>query len=574
MESPDGAGDGDAAAVPPGRRRAPAAGEPGRRASTPGRDRLASRRRSTPRPATSSATSVPAGDAPAADGGDATAATAAAVGDRELLAARRRADARPSTRSRVASGPTSHNSPPASRWPPSASQARSVAAGVWVGVGARDEPAELAGVSHFLEHLLFKGTDDALGAQEISPAVDRVGGDINAFTAKEYTAYYCRVPAGTLPLGVELLGDVLTAPALRDGDVDNERQVILEELAMDDDLPDDVAHRLLAGALFPDHPLGRETAGTAESVEAITADDVREFFGRGTDRRRWSWRSPAPSTTTTSWPRWSSASPRAEPARVAGPRGAARRSATASSSTTAQRAGARRAGLPGPGPARRRPRGARRRRTTSSAAACPAACSRRSASSAASPTPSYSGTSAYADAGALTIDAGTGPGQVPEVHPPDRRRAGQAARRRHHAEELDVAVGYLTGAYVMGLEDTGSRMARLGALLTTTGAVRPVAEQVERWRAVTAADVERVIERVLDQPRSLAVVGPVSEAAVRGRRRRRPPRPHPRPPARPAHPAFMSTLATAECTIRGHERGWARRGRGAGRRAGGRAVSW
>ena len=96
----------------------------------------------------------------------------------------------------------------------------------------------------------------------------------------------------------------------------------------------------------------------------------------------------------------------------------------------------------------------------------------------------------------------------------DKLRAGGIT-----PEELDVAVGYLTGAYVMGLEDTGSRMARLGALLTTTGAVRPVAEQVERWRAVTAADVERVIERVLDQPRSLAVVGPVSEAAVRGRRR-------------------------------------------------------
>jgi len=96
----------------------------------------------------------------------------------------------------------------------------------------------------------------------------------------------------------------------------------------------------------------------------------------------------------------------------------------------------------------------------------------------------------------------------------DKLRAGGIT-----AEELDVAVGYLTGAYVMGLEDTGSRMARLGALLTTTGAVRPVAEQIQRWRAVTAADVERVIERVLGQPRSLAVVGPVSEAAVRGRRR-------------------------------------------------------
>ena len=155
--------------------------------------------------------------------------------------------------------------------------ALSVAVGVWVGVGARDEPDELSGVSHFLEHLLFKGTEER-SAHDIAAAVDRVGGDMNAFTAKEYTAYYCRLPAEHLPLGVELLGDVLTAPALRDSDVENERQVILEELAMDDDLPENVVHRLLAEAVFPDHPLGRDAGGTPDSVEAITPDDVRSFF--------------------------------------------------------------------------------------------------------------------------------------------------------------------------------------------------------------------------------------------------------------------------------------------------------
>ncbi len=89
--------------------------------------------------------------------------------------------------------------------------ALSVAAGVWVGVGARDEPDELAGVSHFLEHLLFKGTEDR-SARDIATAIDRVGGDMNAFTTKEYTAYYTRLPADGLALGLEILGDVLTAP--------------------------------------------------------------------------------------------------------------------------------------------------------------------------------------------------------------------------------------------------------------------------------------------------------------------------------------------------------------------------
>ena len=137
---------------------------------------------------------------------------------------------------------------------------RTAAIGVWVGIGSRDEPRRLSGVSHFLEHLLFKGTESR-SAIEISQSVDRVGGDINAFTSKEYTAYYCRLPARFAASGIELLGDVLTSPALRDADVESERQVILEELAMDDDSPEDVVHRTFSRRLFGDHSLGRDVAG-------------------------------------------------------------------------------------------------------------------------------------------------------------------------------------------------------------------------------------------------------------------------------------------------------------------------
>ena len=157
--------------------------------------------------------------------------------------------------------------------------ALSVAAGVWVSVGARDEPAEISGVSHFLEHLLFKGTADR-SAQDISRTIDRHGGDINAFTTKEYTAYYTRLPARHLTVATDLLGDVVSSPSLRAEDVDTERQVILEEIAMDDDLPDEVAHRVFGEQLFPHHPLGRDTAGAPETVSSITPEDVRSFFGR------------------------------------------------------------------------------------------------------------------------------------------------------------------------------------------------------------------------------------------------------------------------------------------------------
>ena len=156
--------------------------------------------------------------------------------------------------------------------------ALSFSAGVWVAVGARDEAPSICGVSHFLEHLLFKGTHRR-SARDIATSVDRVGGDMNAFTAKEFTAYVCRVPAAHAALSIDVLGDVVTMPALRDADVESERQVILEELAMDEDTPDDTAYRLFAEAMFPGHPLGRETAGEVATVRSITPTDVRDFFG-------------------------------------------------------------------------------------------------------------------------------------------------------------------------------------------------------------------------------------------------------------------------------------------------------
>jgi predicted Zn-dependent peptidase len=134
--------------------------------------------------------------------------------------------------------------------------ARSGTTGFWFGVGARDESAEEAGASHFLEHLLFKGTATH-SASEIAEAVDGVGGEMNAFTAQEHTAFYARLPARHADLGLDLLSDVVWSPAVRPNDVEAERQVILEEIAMEEDAPDDRVLVLLGEALFPDHPLGR-----------------------------------------------------------------------------------------------------------------------------------------------------------------------------------------------------------------------------------------------------------------------------------------------------------------------------
>jgi predicted Zn-dependent peptidase len=127
---------------------------------------------------------------------------------------------------------------------------------VWVGVGGRDEPEELAGASHFLEHLLFKGTEQR-GALELALEIDAVGGEMNAYTASEYTSYYVRVPAVEADVAMDLLLDVVARPALRPAEFDAEREVILEELAAADDDPEDLAAVRLFETLFPGHPLGR-----------------------------------------------------------------------------------------------------------------------------------------------------------------------------------------------------------------------------------------------------------------------------------------------------------------------------
>jgi predicted Zn-dependent peptidase len=142
---------------------------------------------------------------------------------------------------------------------------RSVSFGVWVGVGSRDETRTQSGVSHFLEHLLFKGTRRR-SALEISATIEAVGGETNAFTTKEYTCYYARVLDADLPLAIDVICDLVIDSVLAESDVETERGVILEEIAMHDDEPGEEVHDLFTEATFGDHPLGRLISGTAETI--------------------------------------------------------------------------------------------------------------------------------------------------------------------------------------------------------------------------------------------------------------------------------------------------------------------
>ncbi len=154
---------------------------------------------------------------------------------------------------------------------------RSVALGIWVCVGSRDEDTTHAGATHYLEHLLFKGTGRRT-ALDISAAMDAVGGEMNAFTDREFTCYYARVLDADLPLAIDILSDMVTSALIESRAVDAERGVILEEIAMNDDEPSDVVYEAFGARLYGDTPLGRPILGTVDSVNAITRDQIREHY--------------------------------------------------------------------------------------------------------------------------------------------------------------------------------------------------------------------------------------------------------------------------------------------------------
>ncbi len=156
---------------------------------------------------------------------------------------------------------------------------RSASVGVWVGVGSRDEGPTVAGAAHFLEHLLFKSTPSRT-AVDIAQAVDAVGGELNAFTTKEHTCYYAHVLDTDLALGIDLVTDVVLRGRCAGDDVEVERDVVLEEIAMRDDDPEDTIGDIFLSAMFGAHPVGRPVIGSVESVSAMTREQLHSFHVR------------------------------------------------------------------------------------------------------------------------------------------------------------------------------------------------------------------------------------------------------------------------------------------------------
>ncbi len=387
---------------------------------------------------------------------------------------------------------------------------RSVTLGAWVGTGSRDESLPESGASHFLEHLLFKGSADR-SARQIAEAVESVGGEMNAFTGQEETVFYVRVPDAHLGLAIEILADVLWRPAFRADEVESERQVILEELGMRDDTPDDLVHDLFSGAMFPEHALGRSVLGTDSSIEAMPRDDIARYHAAHYRPRNIVIAAAGNlrhddllALLETHSGVLEGDRPARDGSRLAPPQPLVvlERPTEQAHVVVGTRA------LPQLDPDRYA-------LTVLNQALGGGMSSRlfqevREERGLAYSVYSYRG--AFADTGMLAIYAGTSPERVHEtlsvIHAElDRLTADGGLPAR----ELDAAKGHLVGSIAMSLETSSSRMRRLGRSELIEGEIPALDEIVARIEAVGSDDVARVVERVITgRPRTLAAVGPFS----------------------------------------------------------------
>src|SRR5438477_385288 len=154
---------------------------------------------------------------------------------------------------------------------------RSVSIGVWLMRGSRHETDAQSGIAHFVEHMLFKGTSTRT-AEDIAQAIDSIGGQLDAFTAKEYASYYIKVLDEHVPLAIDILSDIVLNPAFTAEDVEREKKVVVEEIKMVEDTPDDLVHEIFTQGFWEDHPLGRPILGTKDTVESFTSDLLRGYF--------------------------------------------------------------------------------------------------------------------------------------------------------------------------------------------------------------------------------------------------------------------------------------------------------
>ena len=394
---------------------------------------------------------------------------------------------------------------------------RSATVGAWVGVGSRDETSGHFGSTHFLEHLLFKGTARR-SAMDIAEAFDAVGGEANAATGKEHTCYYARVLDSDVPMAVDVIADMVTSARLDADELETERGVILEELAMNDDDPSDVAHEQFAAAVFGDTPLGRPIGGTPQTIRDVPRDAVWEHYREhyrpetlvvtaagGVDHDALCAQVEA-ALAAGGWPLDPAATPRAR-------RAAGAPVPPAALELTIRRSTEQANVIVG-GPCLTSTDPRRFVLSVLSAALGGGMSSRlfqeiREKRGLAYST--YSFATGHAETGLFGLYAGCTPARVDEVTALMVAELERMADAPMGAAELARSIGQLCGGLVLGMEDTGSRMSRLGKAELVHGELLDVDESLERVRAVTAAQVQELAAELAAAPRSVVRVGPFGD---------------------------------------------------------------
>ncbi|MFF1854932.1 M16 family metallopeptidase [Streptomyces sp. NPDC058219] len=394
---------------------------------------------------------------------------------------------------------------------------RSATFGIWAHVGSRDETPALNGATHYLEHLLFKRTARR-SALDISSALDAVGGEMNAFTAKEYTCYYARVLDTDLPLAIDVVCDMLTGSLILEEDVDVERGAILEEIAMTEDDPGDCVHDLFAQTMFGDSALGRPVLGTVDTVNALTADRIRRFYKKHYD----------PTHLVVAAAGNIDHAKVVRQVRAAFEKAGALRAADAT--PLAPRDGRRAIRTAGrvellgrkteqahivlgmPGLARTDDRRwALGVLNTALGGGMSSRLFQEVREKRGLAYSVYSYTSGFADCGLFGVYAGCRPSQVHDVLKICRDELDTVAANGLTDDEIVRAIGQLRGSTVLGLEDTGALMNRIGKSELCWGEQMSVDDMLGRIAAVTPDEVRSVAREILGRRPSLAVIGPLKD---------------------------------------------------------------
>jgi predicted Zn-dependent peptidase len=389
---------------------------------------------------------------------------------------------------------------------------RSIALGCWVDTGTRDELPNEHGASHFLEHLLFKGSE-TLSARQVSEIFDAIGAESNAFTTKESTCYWVRLLDQDLATGFDVLSEMIQRPAFRQNEIDAERQVVIEEINMNEDDPDDVSFENFSTVVFVDHPLEAPVLGTRDSIRAMTRDDILGYwkrrYGAGSmvvaaagsvdhetvvdmvAERFGGWSGDTVDHEhgpAAPWPIVKITHRDTEQAHlVIGGKGFTRSDERRWAFEVLNH-------VMGAGMSSRLFREIREERGLAYAV--------------------YGFKMAYADAGAWGVYVGTTPSQVDTTMEVIRDELAKVVAEGITAEELERAQGSMRGGLALALEDPNSRMVRLGRDELAGMPHLSVDERLAKLEAVTLDDVKTVATDLYTGQRMIGAVGPFAEGEL------------------------------------------------------------